>query len=78
MKLLTHNMLTSKCLKGVTVGYPLGIIVSLFHKETIFERLKTINFEMLRLTLHALVNFTLKTDFYLLLKIIYDIIIKHS
>nr|CAG4648429.1 EOG090X0LTV [Moina brachiata]SVE93410.1 EOG090X0LTV [Moina brachiata] len=25
MKLLTHNMLTSKCLKGVTVGYPLGI-----------------------------------------------------
>ena len=28
MKLLTHNMLTSKCLKGVTVGYPLGIVVS--------------------------------------------------
>ena len=27
MKLLTHNMLTSKCLKGVTVGYPLGIEV---------------------------------------------------
>jgi len=26
MKLLTHNMLTSKCLKGVTVGYPLEII----------------------------------------------------
>nr|CAG4637538.1 EOG090X0LTV [Ceriodaphnia reticulata]SVE73345.1 EOG090X0LTV [Ceriodaphnia reticulata] len=26
MKLLTHNMLTSKCLKGVTVGYPLGIL----------------------------------------------------
>nr|CAG4650668.1 EOG090X0LTV [Sida crystallina] len=26
MKLLTHNMLTSKCLKGVNVGYPLGII----------------------------------------------------
>lgn len=25
MKLLTHNMLTSKWLKGVTVGYPLGI-----------------------------------------------------
>ncbi|KAL3276174.1 hypothetical protein HHI36_020893 [Cryptolaemus montrouzieri] len=25
MKLLTHNMLTSKCLKGVSVGYPLGI-----------------------------------------------------
>lgn len=42
MKLLTHNMLTSKCLKGVTVGYPLGIIVSLFHKETILRRLKTI------------------------------------
>lgn len=27
MKLLTHNMLTSKCLKGVTVGYPLAIEV---------------------------------------------------
>nr|SVE70836.1 EOG090X0LTV [Daphnia similis]SVE71467.1 EOG090X0LTV [Daphnia similis]SVE72100.1 EOG090X0LTV [Daphnia similis] len=26
MKLLTHNILTSKCLKGVTVGYPLGIV----------------------------------------------------
>ncbi|KDR17916.1 multifunctional methyltransferase subunit TRM112-like protein isoform X2 [Zootermopsis nevadensis] len=26
MKLLTHNMLTSKCLKGVNVGYPLGIV----------------------------------------------------
>nr|CAH7737782.1 unnamed protein product [Callosobruchus chinensis] len=25
MKLLTHNMLTSKCMKGVSVGYPLGI-----------------------------------------------------
>ena len=29
MKLLTHNMLTSKCLKGVQVGYPLKIIVSM-------------------------------------------------
>ncbi|XP_011500048.1 PREDICTED: multifunctional methyltransferase subunit TRM112-like protein [Ceratosolen solmsi marchali] len=27
MKLLTHNMLTSKCLKGVLVGYPLKIEV---------------------------------------------------
>ncbi|KAI4488499.1 hypothetical protein M0802_011605 [Mischocyttarus mexicanus] len=26
MKLFTHHMLTSKCLKGVTVGYPLEII----------------------------------------------------
>ncbi|PSN53018.1 Multifunctional methyltransferase subunit TRM112-like protein [Blattella germanica] len=26
MKLLTHNMLTSKCLRGVSVGYPLGIV----------------------------------------------------
>nr|CAG4638195.1 EOG090X0LTV [Chydorus sphaericus] len=26
MKLLTHNMLTSKCLKGVSVGYPLAIL----------------------------------------------------
>lgn len=25
MKLLTHNFLTSKCIKGVTVGFPLGI-----------------------------------------------------
>jgi multifunctional methyltransferase subunit TRM112 len=25
MKLLTHNMLTSKCMKAVTTGYPLGI-----------------------------------------------------
>lgn len=25
MKLLTHNMLTSKCMKGVAVGYPLKI-----------------------------------------------------
>ncbi|GLV33922.1 tRNA methyltransferase subunit 11-2 [Carabus blaptoides fortunei] len=25
MKLLSHNMLTSTCLKGVSVGYPLGI-----------------------------------------------------
>lgn len=25
MKLITHNMLTSKCLKGVMTGYPLAI-----------------------------------------------------
>ncbi|XP_058802298.1 multifunctional methyltransferase subunit TRM112-like protein [Phymastichus coffea] len=25
MKLLTHNMLTSKCMKGVQVGYPLAL-----------------------------------------------------
>ncbi|KAM3966327.1 tRNA methyltransferase subunit 11-2 [Aphomia sociella] len=25
MKLITHNMLTSKCLKGVMTGYPLSI-----------------------------------------------------
>lgn len=25
MKLITHNMLTSKCLKGVITGYPLAI-----------------------------------------------------
>ncbi|KOB73288.1 Uncharacterized protein OBRU01_10972 [Operophtera brumata] len=25
MKLITHNMLTSKCLKGVLTGYPLAI-----------------------------------------------------
>nr|CAG4652359.1 EOG090X0LTV [Triops cancriformis] len=28
MKLLTHNFLTSRCIKGVTVGYPLQIIVN--------------------------------------------------
>ena len=28
MKLLTHNMLTSNIIKGVTKGYPLGINVS--------------------------------------------------
>lgn len=28
MKLLTHNLLSSKCLKGVKVGYPLRIVVS--------------------------------------------------
>ncbi|XP_011704892.1 PREDICTED: multifunctional methyltransferase subunit TRM112-like protein, partial [Wasmannia auropunctata] len=26
MKLLTHNMLTSKAIRGVTLGYPLKII----------------------------------------------------
>ncbi|KAF0716442.1 multifunctional methyltransferase subunit TRM112-like protein, partial [Aphis craccivora] len=26
MKLLTHNLLSSKCLKGVKVGYPLRIV----------------------------------------------------
>lgn len=31
MKLLTHNMLTSKCLKGVSVGYPLAILVSILY-----------------------------------------------
>lgn len=28
MKLLTHNMLTSKCLKNVVTGYPLKLTVS--------------------------------------------------
>jgi multifunctional methyltransferase subunit TRM112 len=28
MKLLTHNMLTSRCLKGVTTGYPLKIVAN--------------------------------------------------
>jgi len=28
MKLLTHNMLTSKCLKGVTNGFPLKIVAN--------------------------------------------------
>jgi len=28
MKLLTHNMLTSKIIKGVTSGFPLGITVT--------------------------------------------------
>lgn len=36
MKLLTHNMLTSKCMRGVTVGYPLGIVakdIKIFETE---------------------------------------------
>lgn len=28
MKLITHNILTSRCLKGVTNGYPLKLVVS--------------------------------------------------
>ncbi|XP_037559090.1 multifunctional methyltransferase subunit TRM112-like protein [Dermacentor silvarum] len=28
MKLLTHNMMTSKCIKGVNTGFPLGIVAS--------------------------------------------------
>nr|CAG4644495.1 EOG090X0LTV [Lepidurus arcticus] len=28
MKLLTHNFLTSRCIKGVSVGYPLQIIAN--------------------------------------------------
>ena len=28
MKLLTHNMLTSKAIKGVQTGFPLKIVVS--------------------------------------------------
>ncbi|KAH9424886.1 tRNA methyltransferase subunit 11-2 [Dermatophagoides pteronyssinus] len=28
MKLLTHNFLTSKCLKGVVTGYPLKLVVN--------------------------------------------------
>ncbi|XP_037269993.1 tRNA methyltransferase subunit 11-2 isoform X2 [Rhipicephalus microplus] len=28
MKLLTHNMMTSKCIKGVRTGFPLGIVAS--------------------------------------------------
>ncbi len=31
MKLLTHNMLTSKCLKGVVTGYPLSVVVCFIH-----------------------------------------------
>lgn len=27
MKLITHNMLTSRCLRGVVTGYPLAIEV---------------------------------------------------
>jgi hypothetical protein len=42
MKLLTHNMLTSKCLKGVNVGYPLGIVVGINYVIIDFKILKCI------------------------------------
>ncbi|RWS23986.1 hypothetical protein B4U80_08456 [Leptotrombidium deliense] len=35
MKLLTHNMLTSKCLKGVTVGYPLKLVAQETSEKTV-------------------------------------------
>ncbi|XP_053207705.1 uncharacterized protein LOC128391784 [Panonychus citri] len=35
MKLLTHNMLTSRCLKGVTNGYPLKIVANEFKTENV-------------------------------------------
>ena len=36
MKLLTHNMLTSNIIKGVTKGFPLGINVSKVFKALEF------------------------------------------
>ncbi|KFB51501.1 AGAP006575-PA-like protein [Anopheles sinensis] len=33
MKLLTYNFLTSKCIRGVQVGYPLKLNVSFFCQE---------------------------------------------
>lgn len=53
MKLLTHNMLTSRAIKGVTVGYPLRIIVSYVMLVIIFlknynSRLQSFNLRYLR------------------------------
>lgn len=42
MKLLTHNMLTSRAIRGVTVGYPLRIIVSYVMLLIIFKKKITI------------------------------------
>ncbi|KAL4219481.1 hypothetical protein ACF0H5_022059 [Mactra antiquata] len=35
MKLLTHNMLTSNIIKGVTKGFPLGIQVSKLEEKSV-------------------------------------------
>ncbi|XP_023241506.1 multifunctional methyltransferase subunit TRM112-like protein isoform X1 [Centruroides sculpturatus] len=35
MKLLTHNFMTSKCIKGVNVGYPLGIVAHKISKTKV-------------------------------------------
>ncbi|KAF7493328.1 hypothetical protein SSS_02443 [Sarcoptes scabiei] len=35
MKLLTHNLLTSKCLKDVVTGYPLKLIANEFKENSV-------------------------------------------
>lgn len=52
MKLLTHNMLTSRAIRGVTVGYPLRIIVSYVMLLIIFKK---------KITIHAR-SFSLRID----------------
>ena len=54
MKLLTHNMLTSKVLKNVTTGYPLRIEATKvelkkadFQQEFIARMLKKIDYKVL-------------------------------
>ncbi|XP_037269992.1 tRNA methyltransferase subunit 11-2 isoform X1 [Rhipicephalus microplus] len=37
MKLLTHNMMTSKCIKGVRTGFPLGIVASSFIAAHLYQ-----------------------------------------
>ncbi|XP_026461960.1 multifunctional methyltransferase subunit TRM112-like protein [Ctenocephalides felis] len=66
MKLLSHNMLTSKCIKGVNVGYPLAIqatdvkILDVdFNKEFISRLIPRIEWEAL---LGAVVNLGQTTE----------------
>ncbi|XP_074598711.1 tRNA methyltransferase subunit 11-2 [Brevipalpus obovatus] len=37
MKLITHNILTSRCLKGVTNGYPLKILAEEVDKDNVVD-----------------------------------------
>ncbi|XP_054163012.1 multifunctional methyltransferase subunit TRM112-like protein [Oppia nitens] len=57
MKLLTHNMLTSKCLKGVTVGFPLKLVANEvkevnvdFNKDFIERMIPKVDWSVLTIT----------------------------
>lgn len=39
MKLLTHNMLTSKAIKGVQTGFPLKIVVRVLALQVVIRKL---------------------------------------
>ncbi|KAH9400969.1 hypothetical protein TYRP_002552 [Tyrophagus putrescentiae] len=61
MKLLTHNMLTSKCLKGVVTGYPLKLEVSEvktvsvdFNEDFVKRILAKMDYDVLRETAQTL------------------------